>query len=312
MRTLHRRFTLVGAAAALLVASGCGTGPSRVGTAMIIGDKVIPLEQVQDWTSTVLKEKPAAQQALQQHKLGDVARSVAGTIIRHELIATAAQREGVQVDEAAVSQAIEDAGGAEAASEATVYSASNFRTRAADQLLMVEIGRRHIDRTEVTFDYFYARDETEARDKAKDVAAHPEKMAEYVAAAPKGTDNQQLAAENQKVRSDEDPEFATLPVFGVAEGTVAAFQPRQESSVWMVTLLKERNTNARSTGESSSAALSPQILQFIGLRVVQSLTNDVKIEVNPRYGVWDPTLFYLSPSEKELAGFTAPTRQTKS
>ncbi|MBW4719141.1 SurA N-terminal domain-containing protein [Saccharothrix obliqua] len=309
MRTVQRRFTLVGAAVALLVA-GCGTGPSQVGSAAIIGDTAIPLEQVQQRLDTVLKKEPEAQQLHEQRKLDQVSRQLVTLSVQHELIERAARREGITVSEDAVTESVQNAGGAEVASQNTVYDATTFRERAKDQLLLVELARKYVDRMEVTFDYFFTKDGKDAVEKAKQVAADPAKMAEYVRSGPQGAEGQQLAKVGQKVRSAESPQAAGSPLFGVEPGTVVAFAPDPGSAQWLVAHVTDRNDRASRRGDSSTEQLTPQLLEQIGLRLVQRLAGDPEIRVNPRYGVWDSTAIALSPSEKELSGYQAVARSS--
>ncbi|WP_433268304.1 SurA N-terminal domain-containing protein [Actinosynnema sp. CS-041913] len=311
MRTVQRRFTLVGAAVALLVA-GCGTGPSQVGSAAIIGDTVIPLEQVQQRLDVVLKKEPEAQKLHEQRKLDQVSRQLVTLGVQHELIERAAQREGVTVSEEAVTESVENAGGPDTASQNTVYDATTFRERAKDQLLLVELARKYVDKMEVTFDYFFTKDNKDAIAKAKQIAVDPSKMAEFVRSGPQGPEGQQLSKVGQKVRSAESPQAAGSPLFGVDPGTVVAFAPDPGSAQWIVAYVTERDDDATSTGESSTEQLTPQLLEQIGLRLVLRLAGDPEIRVNPRYGVWDTTAISVAPGEEELSGFQAVVRQPKS
>ncbi|MBM7811532.1 SurA N-terminal domain-containing protein [Saccharothrix algeriensis] len=312
MRTVQRRFTLVGAAVALLVAGCGGAGPSQVGSAAIIGDTAIPLERVQQRLDAVLKKEPEAQKLQEQRKLDQVSRQLVTLGVQHELIERAAQREGVTVSEEAVTESVENAGGAEAASQNTVYDAATFRERARDQLLLVELARKYVDRMEVTFDYFFTKDNKDAVEKAEQVAKDPSKMAGFVRSGPQGPEGQQLAKMGQKVSSAESPQAAGSPLFGVQPGTVVAFAPDPGSAQWLVAYVTERDDDARRSGEASSTEqLTPQLLEQIGLRLVQRLAGDPEIRVNPRYGVWDRTAIALAPSDDELTGFQATARQTR-
>ncbi|ONI86218.1 hypothetical protein ALI22I_26330 [Saccharothrix sp. ALI-22-I] len=314
MRTVQRRFTLIGAAVATvaLLVAGCGTGPGHVGSAAIVGDTVLPLEQVQQRLDIVLKKEPEAQKLHDQRKLDQVARQLVTLGVQHELVELAARREGVTVSEEAVTEAVDQAGGADLASQNTVYDAATFRERAKDQLLMVELARKYVDRMEVTFDYFLTKDNTDAFEKAKQVAADPARMAEFVADAPQGNEGQTLGKQGQRVHSAESPQTAQWPLFGVAPGTVVAFAPDPSSAQWMVAYITDRKTDVRSSGESATEQLTPQMLEQIGLRLVRMLAGDPEIQINPRYGLWDGTAIALAPSEGELTGYQATARQTSS
>ncbi|QFZ16656.1 SurA N-terminal domain-containing protein [Saccharothrix syringae] len=311
MRTVQRRFTLIGAAVALLVA-GCGSGPAQVGSAAIVGDTALPLETVQQRLDVVLKKEPEARKMHDQRKLDTVARQLVTLGVQHQLIEQAAAREGVTVSEEEVAESVEQAGGADLASQNTVYDAETFRERARDQLLLVELARKYVDRMEVTFDYFFAEDNKDAVAKAKQVAADPRKMAEFVSAAPRSEQGQSLGKRGQVVRSAESPQSVQSPLFGVAPGTVVAFPPDPGSAQWIVAYVTDRKTDVRSSGESSTEQLTPQLLEQIGLRLVHALAGNPEIRVNPRYGVWDSTAISLAPSEGELSGYQATARQTDS
>lgn len=307
MRTVQRRFTLIGAAvtAVALLVAGCGNGPAHVGSAAIVGDTVLPLEQVQQRLEIVLKKEPEAQKLHDQRKLDQVARQLVTLGVQHELIELAARREGVTVSEEAVTESVEQAGGADVASQNTVYDAATFRERAKDQLLLVELARKYADRMEVTFDYFFAKDNAEAIEKAKQVAKDPAKMAEFVDDAPQGAEGQALSRKGQRVRSADSPQAAQSPLFGVPAGSVVAFAPDPSSAQWIVAYVTDRKTDVRTSGETSTGQLTPQLLEQIGLRLVQSLAGDPEIRINPRYGMWDGTAIALAPSEGELSGYQA-------
>jgi hypothetical protein len=309
---VQRRFTLIGAAvtAVALLVAGCGNGPAHVGSAAIVGDTVLPLEQVQQRLEIVLKKEPEAQKLHDQRKLDQVARQLVTLGVQHELIGLAAQREGVTVSEEAVAESVEQAGGADVASQNTVYDAATFRERAKDQLLLVELARKYADRMEVTFDYFFAKDNAEAVEKAKQVARDPAKMDEFVAAAPRSAEGQALSRKGQRVRSADSPQAAQSPLFGVPAGSVVAFAPDPSSAQWIVAYVTDRKTDVRTSGESSSTGqLTPQLLEQIGLRLVQSLAGDPEIQINPRYGMWDGTAIALAPSEGEMSGYQATVPQ---
>ncbi|WP_051772817.1 SurA N-terminal domain-containing protein [Saccharothrix sp. NRRL B-16314] len=314
MRTVQRRFTLIGAAvtAVALLVAGCGNGPAHVGSAAIVGDTVLPLEQVQQRLEIVLKKEPEAQKLHDQRKLDQVARQLVTLGVQHELIVLAAQREGVTVSEEDVTESVEQAGGADVASQNTVYDAATFRERAKDQLLLVELARKYADRMEVTFDYFFAKDNAEAIEKAKQVAKDPAKMAEFVADAPQSAEGQALSRKGQRVRSADSPQAAQSPLFGVPAGSVVAFAPDPSSAQWIVAYVTDRKTDVRTSGESSTGQLTPQLLEQIGLRLVQSLAGDPEIQINPRYGMWDGTAIALAPSEGEMSGYQATVSQKSS
>jgi hypothetical protein len=313
LRSRYRRFTLLGVSAALLLA-GCGSGPAQAGSAAIVGDTVIPLNLVQGRLSDYLDRQPEGGQAQEggapQAKLDKTARDILTFKIQHELTLRAADREDVSVSEDMLSQLLDEAGGAQQLSEGTFFDADTFRNeRARDQLLQVEIGRKYVDKLAVTFDYFYANNTQDAIDKAKQISRDPNKMAEFVRDAQQK--DSQAGETNAKVSSSQSPQLATTLLFGVPANTVIAFPPSAEQGNWIVAHVKERSTTASPSAEGSSQELTPNVLAGIGLRMLQPLSDELNIKVNPRYGVWDTSTMGLAPSEGEKAGFQIAVQQPK-
>lgn len=318
LRSRYRRFTLLGVSAALLLA-GCGSGPAQAGSAAIVGDTVIPLDLVQGRLSSYLDRKPANEQPQEggapQPKLDQTARDILTYKIQHELTLRAADREDVSVSEDALSQVLDQAGGAEQVSQGTFFDADTFRNeRARDQLLQVEIGRKYADKLSVTFDYFFAKDTDEAKDRAEQVSRDPRKMDEFIREAEQRSkpSDPPLAGKDLKVTSAESPQLATSLLFGVPANTVVAYRPSGENGNWLVALVKNRSTNASPSPDGASQELTGTVLAGIGVRMLQPLADELNIRINPRYGVWDTTTMGLAPSEGEKAGFQFAVQQPKS
>lgn len=310
----RRRSTLLGAFGAVVgvLLAGCGSGPAQASSAAIVGDVSIPLERVQNQIDVVLKKEPAAQEYQRQRTLdAQVSQPIVTLAVQHELIAAAAKREGITVDENAVTQVVDSLGGAELASQRTVNDPATFRQRVRDQLMEIELGRKYADKLEVTFDYFLTKDSQDAITKAKLVAADPAKMEQFV------KDSSQSAAGGQaelkaKITSAASPQIAQTMLFGVKPGTVVAFPPSPDNARWMVAYVRDRKTDAKPSGDSSVSQLTPDVLLGIGQRVIQPLAEEIQVKVNPRYGVWDMTLMKVVPAkEAGTAGFQA-TARTKS
>jgi SurA-like protein len=314
LRSRYRRFTALGVATALLLA-GCGaTGPSQTGSAAIVGDTAIPLNLVQDRLSKYLDRLPDDQQEAEggapKPKLDQTARDILTFKIQHELTLRAADREDVSVSEDTLSQLLDQAGGAQQLSEGTFFDADTFRNeRARDQLLQVEIGRKYASKLSVTFDYFYAKDTQEAVDKAKQIARDPQKMGQFVRDAQQK--DSQAGETNATVTSAQSPQLATTLLFGVPADTVIAFPPSEQQGNWIVAHVKKRSTNASASADGTSQELTPDVLAGIGLRMLQPLADELKIKVNPRYGVWDTAKMDVAPSEAEKAGFQIAVQQPK-
>jgi hypothetical protein len=305
--TVLKRFSLVGVAVALL-ATGCGTGPAKAGSAAIVGGQAIELKTVQDRTITVLKKEPAAQQMQDQGKLDQVSRLVLADEITHKIAEHAAQRENITVDETKVYDAVQEKGGPEAAAKQSEQDATTIYRRQRDVLVMGELAKRNLSRLEVVIDFFQSKDPKEAKEKAAEVAADPSKMSRFIQEAPRTTGGQQASATNQKVRVTENPSLVHTTLWGVKPGTVVAFPADEQQSSWMVALVKERNRVSPVPGEDDLAErIDPRLLAAFGLRIAQFLAADLNIEVNPRYGVWDPTDATVVGNAGERAGYVGVT-----
>jgi hypothetical protein len=293
--------TAVTATMAALLA-GCGSGPSQVNSAVIVGDTAVPVGEVQQRVDAVLRKEPAAQQLQQQHKLDQVSRSVVRMEVWHQLVLRAEQREGVTVNEQQVSQLVDQAGGAEQASKGTIYDASTFRDRARDQLVMMELGKRYLNRVSVTFDITQVPSRQAAQDKARQLAAHPDQTRQLLQA---DRDAGVPAAAGQRLTLAGAPPYA-LPLFGVRSGTVLAFAPEQsDQTQWIVAVVHDRHVDPATPANDGSANTQqqdPQLLAQVGLRVLAPLADELGVRVSPRYGVWDPVGMEVAPSEGETQG----------
>ncbi|MFD9706376.1 hypothetical protein [Lentzea sp. NPDC059081] len=305
MSTVLKRFSLVGVAVALL-ATGCGTGPAKAGSAAIVDGQAIQLKTVQDRTTTVLKKEPVAQQMQNQGKLDQISRWVLADEIAHKIVEHAAQRENITIDETRVYDAVKQRGGEDAASQQSVQDPTTIHRFQRDALVLGELGRRYLATLEVTVDYFQVKDPKEAREKAEEATADPAKFAKFVQEAPRTSSGQQASATNQKIRVSENASLVETMLWGVKPGTVVAFPFGQQQSSWMVALVKERTTLPPVPGEEDLAdSVDPKVIAGFGMRIAQFHAADLGIEINPRYGVWDPT----GPSSPDVPA--APTLVAK-
>ncbi|WP_053731654.1 hypothetical protein [Nocardia sp. NRRL S-836] len=311
MSTVLKRFSLVGVAVALL-ATGCSAGPAKAGSAAIVGGQAIDLKTVQDRTITVLKKEPAAQQMQDQGKLDQVSRLVLADEITHRIAEYAAQRENITVDETKVYDAVKERGGPEEASKQSEQDPTTIYRRQRDAMVMGELARRNLSTLEITIDFFQVKDPKEAKDKAREAAADPAKFARFVQEAPRTSSGQQASATNQKVRVSENASLVHTMLWGVKPGTVVAFPADEQQASWMVALVKSRDTVPATPGEDELAdRMDPRLLAAFGLRIAQFHAADLDIEVNPRYGVWDPTGATVVGKAGEQAGFVGVSAAQK-
>lgn len=300
------------AAAGVLAASlftACGSGPSQVGAAAIVGDTVVPLDSVQQQIDAVLAREPAARQAKQQRKLDVVSRQILTLRVQHELIRQVADRRGLHVDEQQVAARLSQAGGAERAAKGTVLDAAGLTSRTRDESLLAALARQQLPHLAVTFDYVIANDPNDARELARKLAAQPDRadtiIRQAVAQGSTGQAGRRIAG------AADTQDAAATPLFGIPAGTVAAFPLSQASSRWLVALVRQRDTDA-SVPQAQAAAvarLDPRLLTQIGVRLLGPYSAKAGIRINPRYGVWDPLGMQVVPSTGEAIGLRLPARE---
>ncbi|MFC7341889.1 SurA N-terminal domain-containing protein [Saccharopolyspora griseoalba] len=305
--TLSRHGRLLASiAAAGLLLVGCGTGPSQVGAAAIVGDTKIPVSQVKSWFTEVLDKEPRLRSQLEERDgLDDLGRALAGQLVRQELIAEVAEREHLSVDERQVDAMIDRWGGPRA-TEGEVFTPGNVREFARGEALVTELGRRYFDGLSVTFDYTQATSRSSAQRKAEEMARGGAAATELIerdtaAGTPAGT--------GQRLRAADSPKLAAAtPLFGAEPGTVLAFEPERNAGQWLIVRIQERVAEpSPRAGAADDATLHGLGSQLLGLTA-----DRVGVRLSPRYGAWDPIGLTAAPSEGETTGFrlTAPSSES--
>ena len=297
------------AAATLAVAvlvGGCGApGPGKPGTAAVIGGAAITVDQVQDQLDTVLHKEgdEVRAQLVAGRQLDDLSRQIVTLQIRHELVEVAAKRTGLSVNAQQVSKLLYDLGGLDVASKGTIWDPEGFRKHARDQLLMTQLGQKTL-RTAVTFDYTSATTRQAAFDRAEQLAKAGSRQARELIKAD--ADAKRQAAVSQRVVAGDDPIFAASPAFGAEPGTVVAFQ-LSDTEPWLIAVIRNRAEGARPSAQAPDPKeIDPGLLEAIGLRQLAQVSKDVGIQLNPRYGVWDPVNLKAVADKNELGGFVGP------
>jgi len=120
----------VSAGLAVLVLSGCGSGAVRPGAAALVGDTRIGTDRLQEVVERGLAD-PQAEQQLGQDRPA-FQRATLSRLINREVLAAAAEREGVTVDEGDVDALIEDFSGQAGGREALEAQAAQSGIAAAD------------------------------------------------------------------------------------------------------------------------------------------------------------------------------------
>ncbi|AXB45181.1 hypothetical protein [Amycolatopsis albispora] len=313
MRIMGRPRALVAVLTTGLLLAGCGAGPSQVDSAVIIGDRSVPLESVQQEVSWLLKNSPDAQQAQQQRKLDLNARVVVDGRIMHELISIAAQREGLRADPMQVNELIERSGGAAAIAPRVNTSVERVPEFVSDFLLTQELGAKYASSLSVDVVGTVITEEapgSTAKDQAlalaKKIADQPARAGEVISESSYRVLEQPL---NVAATQGEQSGAEALPgsaLFGAKPGTVVVVQPSQQQAGWFVALVKNRTT-ASSAPQTPIAPDSEAVYQ-LGKRLLQPIAEELGIKVNPRYGVWDVASMAVLPNADEATGYQFPAK----
>jgi hypothetical protein len=324
MRIMGRPGALLAVVAACLLLAGCGSGPAKAGNAAIIGNRSFSVDQIQQLIDKSVREEPMAQQLARDHKLDLLGRELVRQIVIHDMVTRAAGQEGLVPDERLVSQRMEqaDAAGNQVSDPAAVpvwlaQRARDRREAVTDTVLLQQLGERYLQKLSITFDYTaVVADDAGAQPvtlrekafaKARRLAGSPETARQLIQQdAQAGT---QVGIE-ERVSAVQSPDLATMALFGVAPGTAVAFQPSQEATGWIVAIVTGRHQDTPPAGQP--AQVSQSQLAGIGLRMLQPIVDQVGLELNPRYGVWDPVDMNVAASEAQTRGLVVPARGTAS
>lgn len=303
--------------------TACGSGPTQVNTAAIVDGKAIQVDEVQDLLDKIVKDQAAARPLAQQHKLDLVAREAVSQLVLHQLLLKAAREENIsaapeQVDQAIAQDPFKDELPADgsvppaALAQQLVYRARDLRDTITDQLLMVQLADKFFDKLQVTMDYTTVVSEQQGakpdsmRDKAfakaREFAANPDDVASLIAKDKAAGGDAQEGAQFPAVQS---AQLAATAMFGAGKGTVVAFEPSPEQALWVVGLVRERDTDA-TVDASQAPQVQPSELVAVGKRMLQPFAQDSEIRVSPRYGVWDMSALGVAPSESETTGLVLP------
>lgn len=306
---VRRLLPLVASVAlALLALAGCGSAPSQVDAAAVVGQRVIPIELLQERLRTAAPDLQAAyaQQAAEQGApagtpvpsalLADQSRRLLTVSVLHELVAEQSRRDGITVTPVQVDALLAGSGGAEVAARGSGFAPATVRELVADQIAVAEIGRRAFDRIAVTVDYATLADRARAEELARRVTADPARAGALFASVPGGAAGQVLRPGSASRPGG--PVSATSIVYGVPTGTVAVAPgaPDEAGSgsaggrPWTVVRVTDRMLSAPpATTGIPAATVDEETAIAFGLRLLQPLALDLGVRVSPRYGAWDPT-----------------------
>ncbi|MEC3975977.1 hypothetical protein [Amycolatopsis sp. H20-H5] len=332
---MGRPRALVAVLAGALLLAGCGSGPSQVGAAVIIGDKAVSVDRVQGLIDKAVREQPYAQQLAKDHKLAVLGREVVRQLVLHDVITRAAQQEKLGVNESQLAQVLQKdplampapvGPASDAASSVTeaVLRVRDHRESLTDTLLQQELALKYLSNLSVTFDYTAvsapqtqdggvskvspaesASLRDQAFEKAKLFASGPDVAAQALKLESQSPTSQ--AVIGQKRPAVQSPAIAATVLFGAPINTVAAFQPEPGVDFWVVGVIRERTAGAPISVDQAPKPTSDDLIA-IGRRLLEPYLGDVSFRVNPRYGVWDVVGMDLASSEATKKGIVLPVR----
>ncbi|MFP5022443.1 peptidyl-prolyl cis-trans isomerase [Pseudonocardia phyllosphaerae] len=292
MRTRTGRLLAAVTVAGALLA-GCGTGPNRVDAAAIVGQDTIPLSEAQPAITAVLT-RPGLVDGLRARggSSADVGRAVVSQLVVRDLLARAAAEQNIVVGDDQVDAAVAQAGGPQAV-ESTSVAAGGARAAIRDRLIATQLAARELDRLSVTADVAVARSRDEAVTLARSLAAGG-------AAAEKALSGASTAQKDLNIRPAETPQAALTPLIGVPAGQVAAF-PLGSGQGWVVVRVTKRQLDAKPAGPAVGSRLDPQTLGEAGILLLTPTALRTGVQLNPRYGVWDPVSLTAAPDAEQAA-----------
>jgi hypothetical protein len=281
------------------VVSGCG-GPSQIDSAVIIGSKAVPLDQVQSRLSLALGRSDAvAQLAASGVGPPEIARDLVTRSVLHDLLDRTAAADGLTVTDADVDAAIAQGGGSDTGIEQRLYDPATLRERVRDQIIAAKHAEKVLPGLTVSADLIAAGSEEDAADKARVLAAGGP------AADALFTQNPDTSRRGMSYQAATSPEAASTVLFGLPPGRTAYFQPSPQSG-WIVLKVTDRREQPNANPAAVSA-LGQSDLSTIGERLLQPLADQVGVRVNPRFGVWDPIAMRVVPTGQNDGAILPPT-----
>jgi hypothetical protein len=290
---------VVAVVAAGAVAAGC-SGPSQAGSAAIVGSEAVPLEVIQSQLDTALaKPDQVAQIGIEPAEL---ARALVSQQVLHDLLEQQAEEARITVTDADIDAELTANGGADQVLESSLYDQATLRDRVRDNLLAAKLAERVVGDLSVTADLVAATSKEDAEQKAALLAqGGPAADALFANQNPANP----TAARAQSYTALANPAEAGTVLFGVPVGSVVAFQPSPEQSTWIVFKVTDRQ-EGQVIVPGASAGLSQAQLVGIGQRLMQPVAEEVGVQVNPRYGVWDPIALRVVAADMQTGEVLAP------
>lgn len=274
------------------LAAGCGTGPSRVDAAAVIGSDTLTLSEVQPRITAALA-RPELMDNLKARGYGqaDVGRAVVSQMVLHDLLARAAAEQGIVVRDDEVDAAVAAAGGEQALSRSTL-DPGGARETVRDRLIATRLAQRQVDGLAVTADVAIAQTREEAEGIARALAAGGPAAERALAGAS-------TSQRGLQIRPASTPQAAATPLIGLPAGDTALFQLSPQQG-WVVVRVTERRTDAPSAGPAAASRIDQETLAEAGIRLLAPTAERAGVTVNPRYGVWDPVMLTVAPDASQI------------
>ena len=316
-RTSRRLAVLAGAA--LLLLTGCGEGQIRPGAAAVVGDERITTNELQEVVERGLADPQAEQQL--GADLASYQRLALSRLINALVLEEAAERSDVTVTDgevdAQIEQFAEQAGGRESLEQQAAQSGIAaedlepfVRSIVVDQRLGDELTadldvpqadlKALYDESIAQYDKVRSRhilvaDEATARRVLADVQKDRTRFAELAAELSTDTSNKDTGGDlGLTGRGQFVPEFENA-IFSNKPGSVVLVQTQFG---WHVIEVLERQTTtlAEATPELRRTALQVE-RQTRVQELMTSVSDDIGISVNPRFGKWNPATGQVEPEE---------------
>jgi hypothetical protein len=274
--------------------SGCG---NQAGTAVIVGGDAVPIERIQDRLDVALaKTDVMAAQASQGNGPDNIARLLVTTTVTHDLLQREAAAAGIAVSDAEVDTLINTAseqhGGVDAFIESTPFDLAGVRELARDQIAQTKLGAKTVGGLTVTVDILTASSRPDAERKAQTLAAGGPAADALFA-------NPQTSRRGAVYAAAAHPEDAGDVMYGARVGSTVAYQKDPDQANWTVFRVVDRRTDAPSDPLAVNRFSQDELLP-VGHRSLQPSADALGVDVNPRFGVWDPIRLSVVP--KDMVG----------
>jgi hypothetical protein len=311
---VRRAPSLAGVGLALTMLAACGSGPSQLGSGVIIGDSVITTGTLQQKFDRDVADRTKRETLRDRNGLDGEMREIIAYTVQHQMLARLAAKNGLGATDQQVDAYLQEVGGADRLQQVFPQDGTSIRDWARDDLLAAEYARRQLPTLGVTLDVIPVDSRAKALAQAAQLAAATpaQRTAIYAADQAAGATVQQA---QQFTAADSPNDATTTPVYTVPAGTVVAFktldpQTGQDTNQWLLVVVLDRSTTAK---PQQPQDVSTRQAAVIGRRMLALAADQGQVKLNPRFGVWDP-LAFTGPSpaanDGEVSGVVLPLKQT--